>query len=272
MVWRHLARIQLMGEREPEEFVKKVLAVATDLYPDGVLPDLPSWFPVDVLEEQPPATALLMWMVAVDHEASQLPIPLQQASWLLLGVWVGLETGDEEHFEFSLDALLDTSGRGWLANRMAALGLDLTDVRFEIQTLCVELIHELAERRAWVDDATKARGYFRNAFRNSLEDRMTALVAERDSAGVTGKRGGLRGGSLDAGCAPSTPGDFSPEERLSLETALKRAKLSDREAEVLALKYIEQRKGEDLAEALGTAPSTARVHILNAIKKVRKKT
>ena len=64
-----------MNVREPEDFVAKVLCSLDDLY-QGQLPELPPWFPADIFEAMPPASSLLIAMVAADLHARSVPWPL----------------------------------------------------------------------------------------------------------------------------------------------------------------------------------------------------
>jgi RNA polymerase sigma factor (sigma-70 family) len=156
---------------------------------------------------------------------------------------------------------------------------ELADVHCELQGICVELIHDLAEKGATLKDVTKAAGYFRNAFRNKLEDRLTALIGSRKDAlwgarstdilvhEVTGSvRVELAGDVL----APEESG-LTLEDRVLLQQHVidRGDKLSPQEKKVFLLTYRDGLKGSARAEALGTTSSTARVHLRNALKKLR---
>jgi DNA-directed RNA polymerase specialized sigma24 family protein len=258
-----------MGVTEPESFVAKVLAVALDLYPDGVLPELPSWFPVDTLEDLPPASALLTWITAVDLAERSVPLPLWRANWALTFLWIGLETGDEERIDFSLDTLLGTSGRGWLANRMTEMGLDRADLHHELRFLCVEMIYDFAERRARVDDGAKAYGYVRNTFRNRLEDRLNELVAERGAQRPETPLYGDDASPVVDRPTPENATGLSLDERTMLSLLVERAGLSGRESEAIQL-MLQGLEGEGLAKALGVKAGTAGTLIHRAKQKIRK--
>lgn len=217
-------------------------------------------------------------------------------------------TNNEKQIDFALEYLLGTSGRGWLAKRMISLGmsrsgevkdyseltsvrlglsslagalhgpLEVEDVHYELQGICVELIQKLVKKNPTVDDATKACAYFRNAFRNKLEDRLDALIGKRTDA-FWGSRsndvldhevtGSLRVGLAADVLAPGESG-LTPEDRVLLQRVLDGGdKLSPQERKVFLLKYRDELKGKPLAAALGTTPSTARVHLRNALKKLR---
>jgi DNA-directed RNA polymerase specialized sigma24 family protein len=271
---------------EPDSFVEKVFGAAAKLYPDGV-PEPPRWFPVDVLEGLAPATALLVQMTAIDLSERRIPPPLWQVGWSLTWLGIGLETGDEKQIDFSIDHLLGTSGRGRLHNRMEELGLDRAGLHHELRILCVEMIYDFAKRRAWVDDSAKAYGYVRNAFRNRLESRLDKLVDERNAqqSGVPFQSSSAEGdkdraAEREAGhnvnpivdpAAPEGRSGLPVEEALTLQFLLRKADdLTKREEEALILRYVEGLEGEALGEALGTKPATARVHLHNAIKKIKK--
>jgi DNA-binding CsgD family transcriptional regulator len=326
-----------MSVRESEEFTAKVLAALDDLY-QGQFPELPPWFPVDIFDELPPASSLLVAMVAADLYARGVPWPLQHVGLSLTFLWIGLnttvearvgedgekpvETNDEERIDMALNDLLGTSGRGMLAKRMRSLGLDrsreitdrgkrigyssvtdmarrvppesvgkdlqlpeLADVHSELQDICIELLHQLASRQAEkginLRDPERAGGYFRNAFKKRLEKRLDALIGKRKDAMWgsgqlyrTEPRGeGNPTPRVDVRTDVTDPdeSDFAPEDRLDAQSAMdKTDNLSPQEKKVFLLTYRDGLKGKARGKALGTTPETARVHLKNALDKIKK--
>jgi DNA-directed RNA polymerase specialized sigma24 family protein len=235
-------------------FEEKVCAVAADLYPGG-LPDPPAWFPVDViqgLERQSRAAALLVRMVATD--GTKPDSELGRVQWDLTFLWIGLETGDQERIDLSLDSLLGTSGRGWLANRLRELGLSLEHLHHELQVLCVELIRDFARAKARVDNGAAARGYFRNAFRNRLETWLKQRVSEREK-------------TPEPIADLPEPAGIGGDSEIVLLAAIARAGLSDRESEALRHR-LAGLEGQALAKALGVATATAETLSRRARKKI----
>jgi DNA-directed RNA polymerase specialized sigma24 family protein len=223
-----------------------------------VCPNFRPGFRSTFLKDSHRATELLVRMTAVDLSPQSVSPPLWRVGWSLTWLGIGLETGDEERIDFSLDTLLGTSGRGWLYNRMKALGLDRADLHHELQILCTEMIYKFAERRAWIDDAAKAAGYVRNAFRNRMESRLDELADERKAhLSENFIEEDAATAIAFAAAADETPRREEVDERLKLTMMMDAANCSEREKEALTLRFEQDLEGESLAAALGVKVKTA---------------
>jgi RNA polymerase sigma factor (sigma-70 family) len=183
-------------------------------------------------------------------------------------VGAALEAGEQER---ALQALKRVTGRDWtreFEEKAEIRGIEPADALSEVLSAVWELIAELSEKgsRGEAKRYSDQRAAMATAIRNTIDDYLEGKKTQRlDNPPAD---------EADAVVDPAPPGapsDLSPEEHAELNLLLEEADLSERQREALRLR-LRGLEGEGLAKALGVKPSTARVHIHNAIKKLRKST